>query len=77
LYNRAVENSCVANVVDGLAYVNLANRCNAPQAEALGEECIGKAVVMLSRMIADRKQAASDEALCAVYLMGVYEVTPM
>jgi hypothetical protein len=75
LYNRAAENSCVANVVDGLAYVNFANRSNAPQAEALGEECIGKAVVMLSRIIADRKQAASDEALCAVYLMGVYEVT--
>lgn len=74
LYQEAAENSCVANVVNAVAYVNFANRCNAPQAEALGEECLGRAMVLLSKMIADKKQAASDEALCSVYLMGVYEV---
>lgn len=74
LYNRAAKDSCVATVVNAVAYVNFANRCNAPQAEALGEECLGRGMVLLSRMIADRKQAVSDEALCSVYLMGVYEV---
>jgi hypothetical protein len=40
----------------------------------MGEEALGRAMVMLSKMIADKKQAVSDEALCSVYLMGVYEV---
>jgi hypothetical protein len=74
LYERAAEDSCVATVVNAVAYVNFANRCNAPQAEAMGEEALGRAMVMLSKMIADKKQAVSDEALCSVYLMGVYEV---
>lgn len=76
LYGRAAEDSCVAAVVNAVAYVNFANRCNAPQAEALGEECMGKAMGMLSKMIADKKQALSDEALCSVYMMGAYEVKP-
>lgn len=75
LYNRAPADSCVVNVVNAVAYVNFANRCNAPQAEALGEECLGRGMLQLSKMIADKKQAVSDEALCAVYLMGVYEVS--
>jgi hypothetical protein len=74
LYNKATQDSCVATVVNAVAYVNFANRCNAPHAEALGEECLGRGMVLLSRMIADKKQAVSDEALCSVYLMGVYEV---
>lgn len=74
LYERAAEDSCVAMVVNAVAYVNFANRCNAPQAEAMGEEALGRAMVMLSKMIADKKQAVTDEALCSVYLMGVYEV---
>lgn len=74
LYERAAEDSCVATVVNAVSYVNFANRCNAPQAEAMGEEALGRAMVMLSKMIADKKQAVSDEALCSVYLMGVYEV---
>lgn len=74
LYSRAAEDSCVATIVNAVAYMNFANRCNAPQAAALGEECLGKGMVMLSKMLADKKQAVSDEALCSVYLMGVYEV---
>lgn len=74
LYEKAAEGSCVATVVNAVAYVNFANRCHAPQAEAMGEEALGRAMVMLSKMIADKKQAVSDEALCSVYLMGVYEV---
>lgn len=74
LYNRAAEDSCVATVVNAVAYVNFANRCNAPQAEALGEEALGKGMLLLSKMISDKKQAMSDEALCSVYLMGVFEV---
>lgn len=74
LYERAAEDSCVAMVVNAFSYVNFANRCNAPQAEAMGEEALGRAMVMLSKMIADKKQAVSDEALCSVYMMGAYEV---
>lgn len=74
LYDRAAEDSCVATVVNAVAYVNFANRCNAPQAEAMGEEALGRGMVLLSKMIADKRQAMSDDALCSVYLMGVYEV---
>ncbi|KAL6703239.1 hypothetical protein ACN47E_010101 [Coniothyrium glycines] len=73
LYESAPEDSCLAIVVDAVAYVNFANRCNAPHAEALAEECIGKGIASLSKMITDKKAAASNEALCSVYLMGVYE----
>ncbi|KAH6639835.1 hypothetical protein C7974DRAFT_410787 [Boeremia exigua] len=73
LYERAAADSCVATIVDAVAYVNFANRCDAPHAEALGEECLGKATVLLSKMIADKRLARTDEALCSVYLMGVYE----
>lgn len=74
LYNNAPESSCIAKVVDAVSYVNLANRCGATEAEALAEECISQGIALLSRMIADKKMAASNEALCAVYMMGVYEV---
>jgi hypothetical protein len=74
LYQRAADDSCVATVINAVAYANFAHRCNAPHAEALGEESLGKGMVLLSKMIADKKQAVSDEALCSVYLMGVYEV---
>lgn len=74
LYEKAAEDSCVATVINAVAYCNFAHRCNAPQAEALAEECLGRGVVLLSKMIADKKQAVTDEAMCSVYLMGVYEV---
>jgi hypothetical protein len=74
LYQNAAEDSCLATVVDAVSYVNFANRCNSPHAEALGEECIGKGIAMLTKILADKKMAATNEALCSVYLMGVYEV---
>jgi hypothetical protein len=74
LYQGASEDSLIATVVDAVSYVNLANRCYAPRAEALGEECLGKGIAMLTKVIADKKLAATNEALCSVYLMGVYEV---
>jgi hypothetical protein len=74
IYRSAPEGSCLATVVDAVSYVNFANRCNFPQAEALAEECIGKGITLLSKMITDKKLAASNEALCSVYLMGAYEV---
>ena len=74
LYQRAAEGSCVSTVIHAVAYANFAHRCNAPQAEALGEEYLGRGMALLSKMIADKKLAATDEALCSVYLMGVYEV---
>jgi hypothetical protein len=75
LYQGAPEDSLVVRVVDAVSYVNFANRCNAPHAEALGEECLGKGIAMLTKIIADRKQSATNETLCSVYLMGVYEVS--
>ncbi|KAF9693552.1 hypothetical protein EKO04_008529 [Ascochyta lentis] len=73
LYQRAAEDSCVATVINAVAYCNFAHRCNAPQAATLGEEALGRGMVLLSKMIADKEQAGTDEALCSVYLMGVYE----
>jgi hypothetical protein len=80
LYQGAPEGSLVVTVVDAVSYINFANRCNAPHAEALGEECLGKGIAMLTKIIADKKKSATNETLCSVYLMGVYEVcklTPM
>ncbi|KAH7401568.1 hypothetical protein BKA66DRAFT_545309 [Pyrenochaeta sp. MPI-SDFR-AT-0127] len=73
LYQKAAEDSCIATVVNAVAYINFDNRCNAPQAKALAEDCLGKAFTLLSKAIADKKLAATNEALCSVYLMGVYE----
>ncbi|KAF1940950.1 hypothetical protein EJ02DRAFT_213662 [Clathrospora elynae] len=73
LYQKAAEDSCLATAVDAVAYVNFANRCNAPHAEALGEECLGRSIAMLSKIIADKKLAATNEALLSVYLMGIFE----
>ncbi|KAF1849787.1 uncharacterized protein K460DRAFT_300146 [Cucurbitaria berberidis CBS 394.84] len=73
LYENAAEDSCLATVVNAVAYVNFANRCNAPQAEALAEECLGKGITMLSKVIADKILAGTNDTLCSVYLMGIYE----
>lgn len=74
LYEAAPPDSCFATVVNAVACVNYANRCNAPYAMAVAEEFMVKGITMLSKVLADKKLAASDEALCSVYLMGVYEV---
>lgn len=74
LYQSATEDSCIATVVNAVAYINFHNRCNVPQAKVLAEDCLGKAFNLLSKAIADKKLAATNEALCSVYLMGVYEV---
>jgi hypothetical protein len=74
LYQGASDDSLIAMAVDAVAYVNFSNRCNDPHAATLGEECVAKAIPMLTKVIADKKQSATNEALCSVYLMGVYEV---
>ncbi|USP76712.1 uncharacterized protein yc1106_03986 [Curvularia clavata] len=73
LYQGAAEDSLIATTVDAVSYVNYANRCNDAHAAALGEECVAKAIPMLTKVIADKKRSATNEALCSVYLMGVYE----
>ncbi|EDU46698.1 Zn-clus domain containing protein [Pyrenophora tritici-repentis] len=73
LYENAPQDSLIATTVDAVSYVNYANRCHDSHAAILAEECLGKAIPMLTKLIADKKQAASDETLCSVYLMGVYE----
>jgi hypothetical protein len=74
LYEHAHPQSCLVTVVNAVAYINFANRRDVPQAMALAEESFGEGIKMLSRMIASDKTAASDEALCSVHLMGVFEV---
>ena len=74
LYQDAPENSLIATAVDAVSYVNFANRYNDSHAQALGEECVGRALPMLTKAIADKKQAATNTALCSVHLMGIYEV---
>ena len=74
LYEHSPQDSLIALTVDAVSYVNYANRCHDTHAAALAEECLGKAIPMLTKVIADKKHAATDETLCSVYLMGVYEV---
>lgn len=74
LYERSLHGSCLATVVNAVAYANFANRCNAPQAQVLAEECHKKGMKLLQMMISSKDSASSDEALCAVYLMGIYDV---
>lgn len=76
LYQNAPEDSCLAIIVNAVAYANFANRCNAPQANAWADEALGKGIALLSKSILDGQKAASDETLCSVYLMGVFEVRP-
>ncbi|KAF2108227.1 hypothetical protein BDV96DRAFT_285526 [Lophiotrema nucula] len=73
LYERAAEGSCLRVVVDAAALANLSSRQKIPQASVLGEEYLGKGIKLLQKAIADKKQAASDEVLATVYLLGVYE----
>ncbi|PVH90225.1 hypothetical protein DM02DRAFT_683428, partial [Periconia macrospinosa] len=40
LYEKSGKGSCLATVVDAVSYANFANRCNAPQAVQLAEECV-------------------------------------
>ncbi|KAH9881543.1 hypothetical protein IAQ61_000269 [Plenodomus lingam] len=73
IYENAAEGSCFHTVFDAVAYVNYANRCSAPQAMVLAEECMAKGINLISKMVADKKMAATDETLCSVYMLGVYE----
>jgi hypothetical protein len=74
LYQDASEDSLIATAVDAVSYVNFANRYSDSHAQALGEECVGRVIPMLTKVIADKKQSATNAALCSVHLMGVYEV---
>ncbi|KAL7776901.1 hypothetical protein CFE70_007321 [Pyrenophora teres f. teres 0-1] len=73
LYEKAPQNSLIATTVDAVSYVNYANRCHDSHAAILAEECLAKAFPLLTKVIAEKKHAASNETLCSVYLMGVYE----
>ncbi|KAF2849023.1 hypothetical protein T440DRAFT_469769 [Plenodomus tracheiphilus IPT5] len=73
IYQNAAQGSCYRTVLDAVAYVNYANRCADPEAMALAEESMAKGINLISKSIADKKLAATDETLCAVYLLGVYE----
>lgn len=74
MYHRAPRESCLAVTVDAVSYANFANRCHAPQAQALSEECLGRAIKLIQEAIADKEQALTDASLCAVYLLGVFGV---
>jgi hypothetical protein len=74
LYQHAAPDSCLTTIVNAVAYINFANRCNAPQAATLAEESFGQGIRMLSSMITNTEKASSNDALCSVHLMGVFEV---
>lgn len=74
LYEKTSSGSCLATIVDALAYTNFANRHNVPQMAIIGAELIGKGIKILSKIIKDHRLVATDETLCSVYLMTVYEV---
>jgi hypothetical protein len=74
LYQHAHPDSCLATVVNAVAFINFANRCDVPLATTLAEESFGKGIQLLSKMITSKEAAASDDALCSVHLMGIFEV---
>jgi hypothetical protein len=74
LYQHADQDSCLTTIVNAVAYMNFANRCHAPLAATLAEESFGKGIRILSGIIADTEKAATNDALCSVHLMGVFEV---
>jgi hypothetical protein len=74
LYQHAPPDSCLATIVNAVSYVNFSNRHNSPQAAMLAGESFGKGLKLLSNMIADKTQAVSNDTLCSVLLMGIFEV---
>ncbi|KAF2642472.1 hypothetical protein P280DRAFT_505883 [Massarina eburnea CBS 473.64] len=73
LYEQARPGSCVSTIIEAVSYVNFASRCHAPQAIALSEESISKGIKLLQATIADKDMSLTDEALCSVFMMGLYE----
>ncbi len=74
LYQSAGENSAMVNIVNAIAYINFAHRYHVSDAETMAEQNFWKAIKALSRVVTNNKEAATNEALFAVYLMSVYEV---
>jgi hypothetical protein len=74
LYQKAPEGSCLVMAVDACAYANLVNRRDIPEAQALGADCVGKAIKLLQSAIADPERAPTDGTVCAVYMLGIYGV---
>jgi hypothetical protein len=74
LYHDAAEGSSLKTIIHAVAYANFSARCNAPQVQILAEENFAKGFKLLRKMLSDKKKAASDHALCSVYLLGVWEV---
>ncbi|CAI6337957.1 unnamed protein product [Periconia digitata] len=72
LYEKAGRDSCLAATVDAVSYGNFASRCNAPHALPLAEECAARSIKLLQATIADKSTASSNDALCSVYLMGLF-----
>ncbi|PVH95520.1 hypothetical protein DM02DRAFT_600726 [Periconia macrospinosa] len=71
LYEKAGPGSCLVATIDAVSYANFANRCNAPHAIPLAEECATKSIKLLQATVADTTLASSNETLCAVYLMAM------
>jgi hypothetical protein len=78
LYESSKEGSCFKTVVTAVSYANYSTRCDAPFAQGLAEDFLGKGIKQLQKQIADKNLASTDETLGAVYMMGVWEnlVTP-
>ncbi|KAH7389579.1 hypothetical protein DE146DRAFT_620329 [Phaeosphaeria sp. MPI-PUGE-AT-0046c] len=73
LYQHAEPDSCLTSTINAVAYMNFANRCNSLQAATLAEESFGTALRILSAVLTNPQKAASNDALCSVHFMGVFE----
>jgi hypothetical protein len=74
LYQHAEPGSCLTTIVNAVAYINYANRCNSAHAAILAEESFGEGIRLLAGVLTDTEKAASNDTLCSVHLMGIFEV---
>lgn len=75
MYKQAGEGSCFATIVDAVCYTNYSARCRSSEARLMADECLGKGIGLLQKMLQDSEQARTDEALGSVYLLGLFEVS--
>ncbi|PSN58638.1 hypothetical protein BS50DRAFT_510061, partial [Corynespora cassiicola Philippines] len=73
MYQRSAPGSCLTAIVEAVAFLNFANRYEVPEALILAEERLQKSIQLLRRRISTKRQASTDQTLCTVFLMGIYE----
>lgn len=75
LYQHAEPTSCLRTAVDAVAYINYANRGNVDGVAAVcAEESYSKAIGLISEALRHPEKSASNDTLCSVLLIGIFEV---